>query len=310
MASGQVGPRYGAPPGCRSPSSSVLISLVSQNVVPFLLGAIPCRLSRQVSWSMVKFPKHLTERKRFMLRIAICDDMPNELAILEAIAGEYIKSRGLDAKLKRFSHPDKLLEACQTESFHLYILDIVMPMVSGIELGKEIRRFDREAQIIYATTEPQFALQAYAASPVNYLIKPVDKQQLFSALAFAISKTDLSEVQTFTVKTAESLRVIRLSDILCCEYRNHAVIFIMADGEEIISRTIRESFADYSLPLQKAAYFLQCHTSYFVNVRQVERFTKDSFTLRGGKVVPIAAKQYPAVRDAYMDYLMAKEAQA
>ena len=37
-----------------------------------------------------------------------------------------------------------------------------MPMVSGLELGKEIRRLDLEAQIIYATTEPQFALLAYA----------------------------------------------------------------------------------------------------------------------------------------------------
>jgi len=40
-----------------------------------------------------------------------------------------------------------------------------------------------EAQIIYATTEPQFALQAYAAIPINYIIKPIDKQQLFDTLA-------------------------------------------------------------------------------------------------------------------------------
>lgn len=43
-------------------------------------------------------------------------------------------------------------------------------------------------------------------------------------------------------------------------------------------------------------------------MRWVERFAKDSFTLCGGKAVPIAARQYPAVRDAYMDYLMGKGA--
>ncbi len=182
-------------------------------------------------------------------------------------------------------------------------------MVSGIELGKEIRRLDREAQIIYATTEPQFALQAYAASPINYLIKPIGKQQLFDTLTFAISKTDLSEEQTVTIKTTDGLRVLKLSDILCCEYRSHAVIFTLTNGEEVISRTIRESFAEYSMPVLKDARFLQCHTSYLINIRRVERFAKDSFTLHGGKVVPIAAKQYPAVRDTYMDYLMAKEGQ-
>ena len=177
-------------------------------------------------------------------------------------------------------------------------------MVNGLELGKEIRRLDREAQIIYATTEPQYALQAYAASPINYLIKPVKKQQLFDTLTLAISKLDLAEEQTFTVKTADSLRVVKLSDIVCCEYRSHAVIFSLTNGEELLSRTFRESFSDYCAPILKDRCFLQCHTAFVVNMRRVERFSKDSFMVRGGKTVPIAAKQYPAVRDAYMDYLM------
>lgn len=242
-----------------------------------------------------------------MLRIVICDDQPRELEIINNYITEYLDTHTLEAKIKEFSHPDKLLTAIDAENFHLYILDIVMPMVSGIELGKEIRRLDREAQIIFATTEPQFALQAYVASPINYLIKPIDKQQLFDTLTFAISKIDLSEEKTFAVKTTESLRVLKLSDILCCEYRNHAVIFTLTNGEEVVSRTIRESFAEYSIPILKDNHFLQCHTSYLINMRRVERFAKDSFTLRSGKIVPIAAKQYPTVRDQYMNFLMAKE---
>jgi hypothetical protein len=62
-------------------------------------------------------------------------------------------------------------------------------------------------------------------------------------------------------------------------------------------------------PILKDRRFLQCHTSFVVNMRRVERFAKDRFTLRGGKIVPIAAKQYPAVRDTYMNYLMAKGGQ-
>jgi DNA-binding LytR/AlgR family response regulator len=242
-----------------------------------------------------------------MLRIAICDDQPRELEVINEYITEYLDTHTLEAELKEFSHPDKLLTATESERFHLYILDIVMPMVNGLELGKEIRRLDREAQIIYATTEPQFALQAYAASPINYLIKPIEKQQLFDTLTLAISKADLTEDQTFAVKTAESMRVIKLSDIICSEYRNHAAIFRLANGEEVSSRTFRENFSEYCASILRDRHFLQCHTSFIINLRRVERFAKDSFTLYGGKIVPIAAKQYPAVRDAYMDYLMAKE---
>lgn len=242
-----------------------------------------------------------------MLRIAICDDRPTDLQKISALLREYIRNHQLIAEVREFSHPDELLKSSETERFHIYLLDIVMPMVSGIELGKEIRRLDREAQVIYATTEPQFALQAYAASPVNYLIKPIDKQQLFDTLDFAVSRIDLSEGRTVTIKTSEGLRILKLSEILCCEYRSHAVLFTLTNGEEVISRTIRESFAEYSIPVLKDARFLQCHTSYLINMQRVERFAKDGFTLRGGKVVPIAAKQYPAVRDQYMNFLMAGE---
>lgn len=241
-----------------------------------------------------------------MLRIAVCDDMPDELQGLVALTDQYLSASGLEAEVTAFSHSDALLTAMESQSFHVYLLDIVMPMVNGLELGQEIRRIDREAQIIYATTEPQFALQAYAASPVNYLLKPVQKQPLFDTLTLAISRADLAEEQTFTVKTTDSLRVIKLSDIACCEYRAHAVIFSLTNGEAVVSRTIRENFSEYILPILKDRHFLQCHASFIINMRRVERFAKDSFTLCRGKIVPIAAKQYPAVRDAYMDYLLAK----
>ncbi len=242
-----------------------------------------------------------------MLRIAICDDILQELQNLVALTAEFFDAHNTEAEIVKFSHPDALLTTIETESFHIYILDIVMPMVSGLELGKEIRRLDLEAQIIYATTEPQFALQAYAASPVNYLIKPIEKQQLFDTLTLAILKADLSEEKTFAVKTADSLRVIKLSDIISCEYRDHSVIFTLMNGEEVVSRTIREKFSEYCSPIRKDRHFLQCHISYVINMRRVERFAKDSFTLYSGKTVPIAAKQYPVVRDTYMDYLMARE---
>ncbi len=241
-----------------------------------------------------------------MLRISVCDDQPRELDIINEYIKEYLDHHTLEAEIKEFSHPDKLLTATESERFHIYILDIIMPMVSGLELGREIRRLDREAQIIYATTEPQFALQAYVASPINYLIKPLEKQQLFDTLHLAISKADLAEDRTFAVKTAESLRIIRLSDIIYCEYRSHAAIFSLVNGEEVSSRTFRENFSEYCASILKDRHFLQCHTSFLINLRRVERFSKDSFMLYGGKTVPIAAKQYSSVRDAYMDYLMAK----
>lgn len=183
-----------------------------------------------------------------MVRIAICDDMSHELRNLVALTEQYVSRNGVDAEVIGFNHPDALLTAMEAERFHVYVLDIVMPMVSGLELGKAIRRIDREAQIIYASTEPQFALQAYAAHPLSYLVKPIGAPQLFDALALALARVATAEEPCFAVKTLDSLRVVNMAHIICCEYSDHATIFSMASGETVRSRTFRENFSEYCAP--------------------------------------------------------------
>ena len=241
-----------------------------------------------------------------MVRIAICDDMSHELRNLVALTEQYVSRNGVDAEVIGFNHPDALLTAMEAERFHVYVLDIVMPMVSGLELGKAIRRIDREAQIIYASTEPQFALQAYAAHPLSYLVKPIGAPQLFDALALALARVATAEEPCFAVKTLDSLRVVNMAHIICCEYSDHAAIFSMANGETVRSRTFRENFSEYCAPLLRERHFLQCHASFVVNMRRIERFAKGDFTLHGGKTIPIAPKRYAVVRDTYMNYLMAR----
>ena len=96
-----------------------------------------------------------------MLRIAICDDEETELRYIADLTGNFLGERGLSAEVREFTHPDTLLSACDATAFHIYMLDMVMPMLSGLALGQSIRRKSTDAQIIYITTEAGFALDAY-----------------------------------------------------------------------------------------------------------------------------------------------------
>ena len=242
-----------------------------------------------------------------MLHIAICDDLPDQLAVIAEFTKEYIASSGLDAELRQFAHPDVLLTTCETERFHIYILDIVMPMVNGIEVGRAIRRLDREAQIIFATTEPSFALESFQTNPINYLIKPLDKAQFFKTLDLAVTKVITEDEPIVTLKTREGLSVIKLYSIIFCEYRNHYVQYTLMSGETLTTRSIQESFSEHIKPLLSDKRFLQPHTSFVLNMNRVEAFSKNGFVMHGGAVIPIPTKQYATVRDTYMDYLLARE---
>lgn len=72
-----------------------------------------------------------------MLHIAICDDTPEELSMIAALTEEYISSHGIDAKTVEFSHPDTLLQATEKTTFDIYLLDIIMPMLTGADLRND-----------------------------------------------------------------------------------------------------------------------------------------------------------------------------
>ena len=217
-----------------------------------------------------------------MLRIAICDDMPDQLAMLMGITQEYIETQKLSADVRQFSHPDALLNACETEIFHIYLLDMVMPMVSGLEVGRSIRRISREAQIIYITTEPGYALDAYAVNPLHYLVKPVQKEALFSALELAVSKADFGDEAAVTVKTRDGLRTLAAGQIACCEYKSHAARYTLLGGEQVETTTFSVSFAEHIMPLLRDARFLSPHVSFAINMSRVEKLTREGFMLREG----------------------------
>lgn len=249
-------------------------------------------------------PRNNTEKRRRadLLRIAVCDDMDAELRRIVELVDEYLTTRSMCAELREFSHPDALLTACEKESYHIFLLDMVMPMVSGLELGREIRRISTDAQIIYITTEPGFALDAYAVNPLHYLIKPVDKGALFAVLDLAAEKVGYGKEATITVKTRDGLRTISTDKIALCKYSRHAVIYTLINKETVETTTIAGNFSEHIALLLQDRRFIQPHAAYAVNMNLVERLDKDGFTLKSGSFVPVSGKQYTAVRNAYMSY--------
>ncbi len=178
-----------------------------------------------------------------MLDIAICDDDPGQLELLASFTSDYMQTHHIKASVQQFLHPDTLLRSCEIQRFHIYIMDIVMPMFNGIEVGKTIRDHDQSAFILYTTSEPGFALQSFEAKPFDYLLKPIRKQQFHETLHLVVTKLAMTNDSTWVIKTHEGMRVLKLSEILYCEYTNHTVTYTLMEARTLTTKVIKGSFA-------------------------------------------------------------------
>lgn len=116
------------------------------------------------------------------MKIAICDDDLTELNRITAFLDEYSKTNRLPLTCKTFCSSIELASTAMQESYDLYLLDILMPALNGIELAREIRNFDRAADLIFLTSSPEYAVDSYTVKASDYLLKPVQKKRFFAAL--------------------------------------------------------------------------------------------------------------------------------
>ena len=237
-----------------------------------------------------------------LLRIAICDDDKTDRDKVTGLVQEYLKEKNMMADVKTFDHPDSLIEECEKFRPHIYILDIVMPMVTGIQAARELRWNQPDAQIIFATSESSYALESFDVNPINYILKPIDKEKLFSTIDLALSRVDTLSDKSISIKVKGGMQTLRLDEILYIEYRNHVVSYRMSNGDIISTPTLRIGFAEYLADNHSGKDFVRCHESIAVNIAAIDKLTKTDITLRNNEHIPVTKSRYAEVMDSYMDF--------
>lgn len=240
-----------------------------------------------------------------MLRIAICEDTSSEAEhLIELLKRYYHAHPHLPIQTGLFSGGGDLLGALDAgRGFDLYLLDVLMPGMDGIELARTLRRRGERGPVLYLTTSLEHAIPAFSVRALDYLVKPVEERDLFRALDDAVAALG-SRVDTATVvHTAEGDCRVGLGDISYVEVTGHVLHFHLAGGRVLRSRAVRIPFTQAVADLSSDPRFLRPHQSYLVNLRYVNRLQPNEFVLDGGQRVPISRLRYAEVRRAYLEYL-------
>lgn len=238
------------------------------------------------------------------MKITICDDEPKHLALISGYVAEYIHKENLDIRIKKFADPQTLLaDEKQNGGSSIYILDIIMDGMSGLELGRNIREYNKRAVIIYLTTTKDFSLDAFSVHAFSYLLKPINRDNLFDELnkCFTYCLPSKKEEPVITVKTAEGLLPLRLRTINAVEYFDHRLVYHLTDNSQIAALSARERFDKQAENILALNVFIKCADSYLVNMQNILSVTARGFKMKNGAEFTITRK-YSASKDTFLKY--------
>jgi DNA-binding LytR/AlgR family response regulator len=216
------------------------------------------------------------------MRIAVIDDQPADRDYIAALVSRWAKDRDETAVSVPFPSAEAFLFAySEDRDFDIMILDIEMGAINGVELAKTVRKENDAMQMIFITGFPDFIAEGYEVSAVHYLMKPVDRDKLFSALDRAAANLGKSE-RRLRVTFERRTDYVPLPKILFLEAQKQYVR-IMTEGEEY---RMKASLAETAAQLDE--FFFPCQRSFIVNLRHVARILPDRVVLKNGAEVPIS----------------------
>lgn len=183
-------------------------------------------------------------------------------------------------------------------------LDIMMPEETGFEL---LNRFDEvNFEVIFTTGFNDYALDAFKSSAVDYLLKPINTEDLVSAANKAIKniinkkkveKYDLlkqsmdqdgDQEAKITISGNNAYEFVKVADIIRCEGWQKYTKVYLKNGECITSSYNIGVFK----PILESKGFYSCHRSHLVNKKLINKYLKDgTIIMMDGSEIPVAKRK-------------------
>ena len=231
-----------------------------------------------------------------MLKIAVCDDDALFLSSTVKMIEQWAEQTDRRVKIFTYDNGDALLN--ENERMDIIFLDIIMPLLSGMETAREIRNRDTAVRLVFLTSSPEFALESYDVKAQFYLLKPISFQKISQVLDECVVyfETDLKNV---VVKTACGYRKLYHKDIEYIEAQNKRLMIFLRD----------KSALEVALPLHilfdmlADNSFYKCHRSYIINMNAVDRFNSAEIITNSGNTVPIARGLSKAFKEEYFSMM-------
>jgi two-component system LytT family response regulator len=243
-----------------------------------------------------------------MIKALLVDDEKNALEMMEWLIRTYTPEVSIEATC---TSALLAIDAIQKFNPDVVFLDIEMPMMNGFEMLEKIGKINFD--VVFCTAYDQFAIKAFKYSALNYLLKPVDPDDLkstvkrlqekknipaseqFAMLLQQLKQQDRATPLRIALTTSDGLVFVPTADILYCEAESNYTLVVLDGGKKIlVSKTLKE--IDETL---SGKDFYRVHSSYLVHIGRIKKFIRGD----GGYLVMDNDVQVPISRSRKQDFM-------
>lgn len=241
------------------------------------------------------------------MKVVIIDDE----TLARSIVKEYLHAHPSLEVIQECGDGFEGLKAIQQHRPDLIFLDIQMPKINGFEM---LELIDEPPAIIFTTAFDEYAIRAFEAHAVDYLLKPFDQERFDRAIrkwmdqrSTATENTTKELLEMASLSPAQNQRIVVKNGAKIKIIPVHEVYFLEA-ADDFVKIHTQEGYFLKSKTMQHfeetldAQHFVRSHRSYIINVQQITRidpYEKDSHVavLRSGAKVPVSRSGYGKLKE-------------
>ena len=220
-----------------------------------------------------------------MLKIIACDDDVAFLDRLHRMIDRWSIETGTAVDVALVTRGEDLLARHAASRADIILLDMIMPLVNGMDTARELRQADTAVRLVFLTSSPEFALESYEVRAFDYLLKPYREEKLFQ-LADELRRVLFRAEPELEVRIARQQVHLPLRKIQYAMAQNHYVRIVSDDGE---CRAV-STFSQVEQLLRAQENFIVCNRGVILNMDKVLRLDSDCFEMLDGTRLPVRQK--------------------
>lgn len=228
------------------------------------------------------------------INIAVCDDNDEDRERIQQYTADYLDENNLYVRLYEFASAEEFLQS-NMELYDLVFFDIYMNEINGMEAAKRLIAVNQRTQVVFISTSIEFAAEAFSIEALHYIVKPIDRNQLYSVLDKFFDS--FYTVRTIDVKVGRMTESVFLSDILYIEAKGKKTLIHLKKGELETS----QSLSEMANIVPKDAFCMPIRWA-IVSLHEIIAVPAATIQLSDGTEIPVSRGKREEVKKAFSDF--------